>query len=121
MKVTKVTREYWVLDGEKVYFNEPLDHDLTVEAMQKLWDDAQAHIRLAGSLGERPAMPLVVTAEIEGVGPARLAFAWIKNPNAPLILGQTNFFMEFDVCFFRCNCSALLRGMNIPRLGHEVG
>ena len=44
MKVTKVTREYWVLDGEKVYFNEPLDHDLTVNEMQKLWDDAQAHI-----------------------------------------------------------------------------
>jgi hypothetical protein len=44
MKVTKVTREYWVLDGEKVYFNEPLDHDLTVNEMQKLWDDAQVHI-----------------------------------------------------------------------------
>lgn len=44
MKVTKVTREYWVLDGETIYFNEPLDHDLTVAEMQKLWEDAQTHI-----------------------------------------------------------------------------
>jgi hypothetical protein len=44
MKVTKVTREYWVLDGETIYFNEPLDHDLTVNEMQKLWDQANAHI-----------------------------------------------------------------------------
>ena len=65
------------------------------------WDDSQAYIRLAGSLGDHPAMPLVVTAEIDGVGSARLAFAWVKNTDAPLILGQTNFFMEFDVCFYR--------------------
>ena len=44
MKVTKVTREYFVLEDEKVYFGEPLDHDLSVQEMQKLWDDANAHI-----------------------------------------------------------------------------
>lgn len=44
MKVTKVTREYWILDGERIYFNEPLDHDLTVTEMQKLWDQANEHI-----------------------------------------------------------------------------
>jgi hypothetical protein len=65
------------------------------------WDDSQAHIRLAGSLGDHPALPLFATAEIDGIGSARLAFAWVKSDNAPLILGQTNFFMEFDVCFYR--------------------
>jgi hypothetical protein len=25
----------------------------------------------------------------------------VSKPNAPLILGQTNFFMEFDVSFYR--------------------
>ena len=44
MKVTKVTREYFVLEGEKVYFDEPLDHDLTVAEMQQLWEDAHRHI-----------------------------------------------------------------------------
>ena len=33
--------------------------------------------------------------------PVRLAFAWVKSPGVPLILGQTNFFLEFDVCFYR--------------------
>ena len=44
MKVTKVTRAYFVLEDEKVYFGEPLDHDLTVAEMQQLWDDAHRHI-----------------------------------------------------------------------------
>jgi len=31
----------------------------------------------------------------------RLAFAWAKTDTVPLILGQVNFFLEFDVCLFR--------------------
>jgi hypothetical protein len=44
MKVTKVTRKYFVLEDEKIYFSDPLDHDLTIKEMQKLWDDAKAYI-----------------------------------------------------------------------------
>jgi hypothetical protein len=33
--------------------------------------------------------------------PVRLAFAWARSDAVPVILGQVNFFMEFDVCFFR--------------------
>ena len=65
------------------------------------WDDRKANIRLAGSLGDQPAMPLIVTAQIGELAPTKLAFAWVKNASAPLILGQTNFFMEFEVCFYR--------------------
>lgn len=46
-------------------------------------------------------MPLFVVATIGDLAPVRLAFAWVKTPNAPLILGQTNFFVEFDVHFYR--------------------
>ena len=66
-----------------------------------VWDNHQATIRLAGNLGNFVAMPLVVTAEVDEFPPVRLAFAWIQTENAPLILGQMNFFMEFEVCFFR--------------------
>ena len=65
------------------------------------WDDQKAVIRLAGNLGNLPAMPLFVTAQIGDSSPVRLAFAWTRAPNAPLILGQMNFFMEFEVCFYR--------------------
>jgi hypothetical protein len=33
--------------------------------------------------------------------PARLVFAWTRADNIPVILGQINFFLTFDVCFFR--------------------
>jgi hypothetical protein len=66
-----------------------------------VWDDHKANIRLAGSLGEQAAMALFVMAEIGEFRPIRLAFAWTKSPGVPLILGQTNFFLEFDVCFYR--------------------
>ena len=64
------------------------------------WDDSGPHIRLAGNLGNFPAIPLAVTAKIGDFRSVRLVFAWVKT-DAPLILGQTNFFMEFDVCFYR--------------------
>ncbi|MBI1800086.1 MAG: hypothetical protein HYR71_00455 [Chloroflexi bacterium] len=66
-----------------------------------VWDDRKATIRLAGNLGNFAALPLFVMAEIGNFSPVRLAFAWIKAENVPLILGQVNFFMEFDLCFFR--------------------
>lgn len=68
-----------------------------------VWDDRTAKMRLAGTLGDRSAMPLFVLAHISDFAPVRLAFAWVKSDNVPLILGQTNFFMEFDICFYRSN------------------
>jgi hypothetical protein len=32
--------------------------------------------------------------------PVQLVFAWAETNDAPVILGRTNFFQEFDVCFF---------------------
>jgi hypothetical protein len=44
---------------------------------------------------------LFALAEITGFPRTRLAFAWSQNDNVPVILGQMNFFLEFDVCFYR--------------------
>jgi len=66
-----------------------------------VWEEQKATLRLAGNLGSIAAMPLFVIAEIGNFLPVRLAFAWIRSDSAPLILGQMNFFMEFDVCFYR--------------------
>ncbi len=83
----------------------PYDVGLQLGAV---WDDRKATIRLAGSLGSWPAMPLFVMAQVGEYAPVRLAFAWVKSNEVPLILGQTNFFLEFEVCFYR------------PRLEFEV-
>lgn len=66
-----------------------------------VWDESKATIRLGGNLGSHTAMPFFTEAFIGDFAPVRLAFAWTNNSAAPLILGQTNFFMEFDVCFYR--------------------
>ncbi len=47
------------------------------------------------------ARVLIATAQIGSFAPVRMAFAWANADSMPLILGQTNFFQEFDVCFFR--------------------
>jgi hypothetical protein len=65
------------------------------------WHDSGAIIQLAGNLGNQSATPFSSMVQVGDIASVQLAFAWTKSPNAPLILGQTNFFMEFDVCFYR--------------------
>jgi hypothetical protein len=47
------------------------------------------------------ARVVVVTAAVGNYGPVRLACAWARTDIVSPVLGQVNFFMEFDVCFFR--------------------
>ena len=65
------------------------------------WDAQKAIIRLAGNMAHSLAQPIVIKAEIGSYAPVNLAFAWVPHDNVPVILGQTNFFKEFEVCFFR--------------------
>ena len=66
-----------------------------------IWNDQEANLRVGGGLGGEPAIPVFVMAQIGDLPPAGLAFAWVRRSDVPLILGQMNFFMEFDVCFYR--------------------
>jgi hypothetical protein len=65
------------------------------------WQPQKATLRLWGTLAGITAMPLLVSAQVGALAPVRLAFAWCQTDDVPLVLGQTNFFMEFDICFFR--------------------
>lgn len=66
-----------------------------------IWNDNQAIIQLVGNLGKQPAIPIVLITQIAEFSPVRLVFAWSKSDNVQIILGQTNFFLEFNVCFYR--------------------
>lgn len=66
-----------------------------------VWEDRRAIIQLAGNLGNLPAMPFSAISQIGEFLPTELVFAWSRSSDVPLILGQTNFFMEFDICFYR--------------------
>ncbi|MBW4508468.1 MAG: hypothetical protein KME64_18425 [Scytonematopsis contorta HA4267-MV1] len=66
-----------------------------------VWENQTLSIPLGGNLSRYEARALVVLATVEQFPSVELAFAWTRNRNAPLILGQMNFFLEFDVCFYR--------------------
>jgi hypothetical protein len=78
-------------------------------ALGALWSAQRATLRLAGNLAHVPAQPLIVSASIADFTPVQLAFAWTQAEDLPLILGQVNFFMVFEVCFFRAQSLFALR------------
>ncbi len=65
------------------------------------WDQQTTPVQLSGNLAAVEARVLVTSVAVGNFVPVRLAFAWAKTDAIPVILGQVNFFMEFDVCFYR--------------------
>lgn len=66
-----------------------------------IWEAQTNSLQLTGNLAQYEARVLLVGAEVGEFRPVRLAFAWTRAEDVPLLLGQVNFFMEFDVCFYR--------------------
>ena len=66
-----------------------------------VWEQQTTALRLSGNLAQFEARGLLVLAVVGQFAPVRLAFAWTRATNVPVLLGQVNFFMEFDVCFYR--------------------
>jgi len=76
----------------------PYDMGLRLGAV---WERQRLSVPLGGNLGRFEARALVLTATVEQFPPVDMAFAWTRDRNAPLILGHMNFFLAFDVCFYR--------------------
>jgi hypothetical protein len=66
-----------------------------------IWEDETLSVILAGNLARFEAHAVIVEAQVSLFPTVNLAFAWTQAPDVPLILGQANFFYEFEVCFFR--------------------
>jgi hypothetical protein len=65
------------------------------------WDRQTHMVRLTGNLANHEARGLVLMASVATFPAVRLAFAWAATDQVPLLLGQMNFFQEFDACFYR--------------------
>jgi len=65
------------------------------------WDKEHRPVTLTGNLASIEARVVVISVLVGKLQSVRLAFAWAKIDSIPIILGQVNFFLEFDVCFFR--------------------
>jgi hypothetical protein len=66
-----------------------------------IWEEQTISVMLAGNLAPVEARGLLVSAQIGSFEPVRLVFAWSLSNDIPLLLGRMNFFLEFDVCFYR--------------------
>lgn len=65
------------------------------------WERQTTALSLTGNLAQYEARVVLVEAVVGQFQSVQLVFAWTQATNVPLILGQVNFFMEFDVCFYR--------------------
>jgi hypothetical protein len=65
------------------------------------WAAQTIPLKLTGNLAQVEARAVLLTATVGAFPPVRLAFAWSRSNDVPLLLGRVNFFAEFDVCFFR--------------------
>ncbi len=65
------------------------------------WDQQNVRLQLTGNLAACEARALLVTVTVGRFPPISLAFAWAKTNASPLLLGQVNFSMEFDVYLSR--------------------
>jgi hypothetical protein len=65
------------------------------------WDQQTQSVELSGNLAAVEARIVVLLAAVSSFPAVHLAFAWAQTDDVSVILGQVNFFLEFDVCFFR--------------------
>ena len=65
------------------------------------WQAQKTALNLTGNLANHEAKGVFLTVVVGDFAPVRLVFAWTSAEGVPLLLGQVNFFMEFEVCFYR--------------------
>ncbi|MYD11920.1 MAG: hypothetical protein F4X02_17975 [Chloroflexi bacterium] len=73
-------------------------------ALGAIWEEQQVIGNLTGALSRVTARGLVVQANssaIAGAQDVALLFAWASTDEVPVLFGQLNFLMEFNVCFYR--------------------
>ncbi len=69
-----------------------------------VWGEQRVLGNLSGALSRVEVRGLTVqlsNPEIEGAHDVSLLFAWANSDDVPVLLGQINFFMEFNVCIYR--------------------
>ena len=65
------------------------------------WDEQTVAVTLSGNLARLEAKGIVLIGNVNPFESVTLVFAWVKSDDMPVLLGQTNFFMEFNVYFYR--------------------
>jgi len=78
----------------------PFDYGLS---LGMVWEEHNIPLTLTGALANYEARAAFIWASntrLTGPKPVHLSVAWTTSNEAPVMLGQTNFLMEFNVCFY---------------------
>ena len=94
-------------EGEAVTARGLLDSGSTVNVLPYAlglrvganWEEQTTKVILTGALAAHEARALLLSGRVAEFEPVRLVFAWSRSENVPLLLGQVNFFEQFDVSF----------------------
>lgn len=73
-------------------------------ALGAIWEEQAYAGPLVGNLESTDSRALSLSAkipELTGTTDVSLVFAWANSDKVPVLLGQTNFLMQFNVCFYR--------------------
>lgn len=73
-------------------------------ALGAIWEELEELGPLVGNLSSSTTRALTVSAKILGLTGdfgIPLLFAWANSDSTPVLLGQVNFLMEFNACFYR--------------------
>ena len=65
-----------------------------------VWENQKTAVTLTGNLAAQEARALLLSARVAEFAPVRLVLAWALTDEVPLLLGQVNFFQEFDLTFY---------------------
>lgn len=77
-----------------------LPYEIAVQ-LGAVWEDQTVPVPLSGNLARQEARGLILTGTVGQFTPVLFAFAWTQSREIPVILGQMNFFAEFNVCFYK--------------------
>ncbi|MCC7447716.1 MAG: retroviral-like aspartic protease [Anaerolineae bacterium] len=70
-------------------------------ALGATWEAQPVISDLSGNLANYEARGIILTVLVGQFAPVELGFVWSRAEDVPLLLGQVNFFIEFQVCFYR--------------------
>lgn len=97
----RLTRGTMTLDAEGLVDSGAMVNVLPFDLGVRLglnWKSQTRNMSIGGALSG-PAKGVLLEATVGVFPPVLLAFAWYSSNDVRLVLGQTNFFQEFDVDF----------------------
>lgn len=89
------------------------------ERLNLNWEEGE-DVTLGGNLGKAPARAFFLNCTVQGLEVTQLELNWSMLEDVPVILGQFDFFQNFDVCFSYSENEISVRPKRIQQIQGEA-